>query len=559
MHPPRELQRPGDGAINVTAACEQAWQGVHELSQGSPDVGTTLELYRREWIAPATARSWLARVGIVATNYQDAILETTHVTPSITELLDYSRRNVWDAAEAARWGWDQGQDVAWTEWARRSGYTWSAVTPAQQANGQPPTTWSDLAWRSQWTTLDIGTATELYRRLRPDRIARWQQLFPDVDVFTLTDYYAAMRANRVPDGLRSYYAVAAYRLMPIRRIQQAYELGAMGVAEVTAQFQDQGYSPADAATQTQIVVATAQKKAVAKLGINPRPAIIEAYLQGTMTQGETAAALYAWDVYGTVAAAPFTAMAQAAKEAFALAQPGTRGTVQQLELQFQTAWTRRAIARIKRRYQRGMWPQLRTRAELANLGIQQPRIQSYLFEWTDELGSGKLLASTGLIRRWVLKGLMPLMTAQVWLGNLGWQPPEIQAILVELQYDLAQEVAKQQLAQAKTLKQQQAAQAKIAQAANKAANKAAAALARTLTPAKAIRYYVHGVITIGQLTKLLQSRGYAGQALSDALADAQIQRTAYVTASAKKAAAAAKSAAGKSSGQPAATPPPPAN
>src|SRR5205823_248169 len=118
---------------------------------------------------------------------------------------------------------------------------------------------------------------------------------------------------------------------------------------------------------------------------------------------------------------------------------------------------------------------------------------------------------------WVLKQVIPLAVAQTWLFNLGWRAPEIGAILAELQRDLALEFGKAQEKVATTQKQKQKALEQQIKAANQAKAKALQKLLNTISPAKATRYYVHGVFSLDDLSKALQMHDYQGVALQAAL------------------------------------------
>lgn len=516
---------PSDKSRRVYSEC---WQAVELMAQTNLTDEDLLDLVFRQVISQEQWRGRMTRNGWIDEQAIAWQWQNRHPLPPPDLAIRAETLRLNDNAWAERLGLDTGMTDSVTNWLLAQGLGGPTFFSDVPVTPNRTNTWADVVYRGHWRTLDLATATDAFYKLRPERLAKWQQVVPDVKAFTAADLDMAYQFGNIPPGLRSYYKVANYKVLSTRQLQQAYNLGSIDAAEALQQLLDQGWHPSDAAIRVNMIVAQGQRAHIDRLNINPRPVILEAYAQRILSRNDAAVKLWQWMLFDTKGAAAFNALPLQQKMAVANAQPEVNAVLDQNDLQWHLSYTKRAVLRWRKRYQRGMRDKEGTKEGLQALGIAPDRVATLIDEWTDELAAGKLMLSTSHIRALVLKQLLPIATARTWLTNLGWRSPEIEAIMSEMLHDFLLEQARAAEKIAKTQAEMQAALARQINAANKAANQARQKLLATMSPGKAHRYFVRGIIRLQDFAQVLRAFDYEGVAYDAAIKDAELDRAEWL-------------------------------
>lgn len=537
--PPQGLTTLSDMQPILTAT----WKAAYKTTTQVLSPNESLVAWNRGLIGEHLVDQYLLHQGFIDDEVQHAIKGMRFEIPGASDLVAFALKEAWDPQVVAQFGYDQEFPQPFSDWMKAAGFGGDARTPQQIADGAPLVDWAKLYWRTHWQVISPGQAYEMFQRLRPERIAHWQQLFPGVNPFTITDVETILKIADYPPAFRLQLTAMSYKLPRIRDVQNWYEYGIIDADEVEQIAKDSGYTPQDAVRRRKQVVYAAREKFEKKLRINPIPGIYRAYSAGILDKAEAARLLYMNAQVGTIGDDQWLQMDINQQQVHALADPNVKAALNQLDLDFNTKRTAKVVADSKRAYQKGIQSWDQVNAFLIDYGITPINTQFMKIDWDRELFAGKLLASTAQIRRLVLKQIIPVKVAMTWLTNLGWRDPEITAIIAELQRDLLLELGKAQEAVAKTVKQKQKALEMQLKAANTAKAKATQKLLNTISPSQATRYFTHGVFQLADLSTALQRHDYQGVALAAALKDAQVKRQDYLDAKAKANAAAATAAA----------------
>ncbi len=541
--PQRFAAQAGGADIPFAAA----WTGVAKLGQSWISPEETLVCLNRGIYSLREARDNLTRLGMLDDAQAAKYMSLRFQIPGASDLISFAVKEAWDANVIQRFRYLDEFPPEFQFWMERQGFGGDARTEAQLDQGAPRITWPQIYWATHWQNVSPTQAYEMFQRLRPERIDLYRRTLPHVQPFTAEDLEAILKVNDYAPPFRDQLAAIAYNKPRLVDIQRFYKLGLIDAREVNALHLDYGYPPHLAEMRTRFVVESAATDELKKLKPNPVKAILKSYGQGQLTRTQAALQIYRFAVAGTAGAREFGQMPPAAQLQLVESIGPVQAILAQFELEQHNAQIDRFLKRIKRRYQRGMLSRLETRVRLGGEGFQPSAIDDLMNEWDQELQSGKLLASTAMIRRWVLKQILPVTVAETWLSNLGWRDPEIQAIMVELQRDLSQEFARAQEKMARTAQQRQAALARQAKAAQQERNRVVQKMLMTMSPQRAHRYYVRGIIQESELRQALQKFDFTGTALENAVKDAKIDREAYLAKRAKERAAQAKLAGGAGS------------
>lgn len=509
---------------------EQSWRAALELTKQRLTPEDLIVCLNRGLITEASARDRLQKVGMVDPADQDPFLQLRFAIPGSSDLIMMAVKEAWDEPTVRLFGYDAEFPNEFQFWMERQGFGSDARTDLQRAAGKPPVTWPQLYWRAHWNVISPTQAYEMFQRLRPNRVALYQDVLPGLAPFGLGELKTILKVHDYPVPFRDQLAAIAYnkpRLVDIRRLRCD---GVISATEVYEQYLDYGYAPVHAKKLADWTEKYCYEKNLKKIGVDPKKAILDAYCRKLLTREQAASKLYEVRLGQQPGQNPWFALNPQQQAVVALQDWEVELTLRNAEFQCWLKKTDQQIKRIKMRYQRGQWNYTQTARQLREVGMTGDAAAATIDEWDDELSAGKLMFSTERIRALIVKQLLPVPLAMTWLTNLGWREPELSYIIAEAQYDLQLAIARQQEKLARTLAARQKAQLAQLKAIQREQRQLEQKLMRTLTPAMAKRYFVRGLFTEPQLRTALAKWDYAGTALETFVAEAKQERVDYLAA-----------------------------
>jgi hypothetical protein len=201
-------------------------------------------------------------------------------------------------------------------------------------------------------------------------------------------------------------------------------------------------------------------------------------------------------------------------------------TLQALDICTATATTKAAVANVKKRYQKGGINEQQAREVLAQAGIVQSRIDSYLASWAAPVEPPAPQARAAQVLRWVGQGLMTPQEAALRLERLGWKGDDRDLQLRAAVAELSRREAQAAREAERTAAQRGRALARLATEAESQAKRLAGEVRRATPPATLRGWYAKCVISEPWLRERLMAMGYAGEALEAEVRDAKESRTA---------------------------------
>jgi hypothetical protein len=192
-----------------------------------------INLWRRDMIDDAGVNQRLQELGIINEDERQNLLDLATEVPTITDLLRFITKNVFNDDVVKRFKLDDAIDRAvkgpLPKWLKANGINQEALT---------------AFWREHWQRPAWGHAAEMVYRLRPEKFGIGEgQLGTTLDDFKLllleTDWLPFW-GDRMAEIL--------YKPIPMRQLIQAYAIGQLTKDRLIGGLQDVGYS-LDTATE----------------------------------------------------------------------------------------------------------------------------------------------------------------------------------------------------------------------------------------------------------------------------------------------------------------------
>lgn len=513
----------------ITDVWQRSWAAVLDQRYGRASMGELLAMRNQRLITENEFRTRAQQQGFWR---QDVVNELVRLSenmlPNPGDLVSFALREAWDQTTVNRFQYDAEFPPEFQYWMARMGFNGDARVQEDGVPRGEMVRWPQIFWRVHWRPLSPTQAYEMYQRLRPDRVNRYLRELPGLRAFTLDDLKTTLKVNDFPVPFREQLAAIAYHRPRLVDIDRFYTSGAIDRREAIALHLDLGYAPPDAETR----VAWLDRERYSR----PRDPVVKAasrdivafYREGLLTFQEgldQLIRLYSGNRFNLEQLG--THQGEDLREFVAM----HRYAGQQLRVVESQQTMQRAKALKKawrRQFLRGVVTETQLRDDMAAQGFKTRFIDDFVAALKVELASGRLLLSTAQIKRYVVKGILPLETARLYLRNLGWKDPEIKYIILDIQRDLDMEAAKMKERMAKDQAARQKALEKQAQLAKKQAAEALRNLNRQASPAELKRYYVRFIIKDDDFLKELERRGYDKASREQHLIDARIERKNYL-------------------------------
>ena len=508
-----------------------------------------IEYGRRKELPEQRIADGLRRNGAIGPGTRTALMELYDRLPSVSEVLLFLQRNVFDTDYVRDYNLMEGfQERFWT----RYGLALRAQGVTQQV--------AEDHYAAHWILPPVGQLAEMLQRLRPGRVD------PTIQ-FDARDFNRLLAEQDIAPYFRERLRSIAYRVLPLRQLNQAAQQGRFNRAELIERWKDIGFNDTDAPlmADTLLVLAARQR---ASLGKGYTPAVVSKLAAANLIDKQAANAALnpqgfsaadvdtLFEVAGLLEqariqekydAASITNYAKLAAKAYgtgavdranaygALRNAGYTDNAAQLvlstvDLQERYKAVNVAVKSVHRARIYGEVDNASALAALQTVGIPAQRAQDYVNQWALELTVPRISASTSRIMAWMRKGLLSIANGQTRLANLGWAPDDVNLMTLEVQQEVMLAKQKANAANARAL-------AKAQRDAQRALKTTQMAFCKLYTPSKLKGWYARRIIDEATLRQRLDQCGYSATAADDLAKEAEVARAANDAKAARNGAA----------------------
>lgn len=511
------------------------WRAVFDSQVSIPATGDLLTLLVQGRIREDDYIAAMKGHGFVGPLWPSLLRDVAqNRIPAPSDLVRFAVKDVWDAAVVERFQYDAEFPAPFDTYMRRQGFGGRMDGAAIGREAADAPTASKLFWRAHWTNIAPGQAFEMFQRLRPNRVAALQQIFPDLRPFTQDDLLSVLRINDYPIPFRSQLAAIAYHKPRLVDIDRFFSDGAINEAEAYEYHLDLGYSPRDARLRTNWLVG---RKAKQISGIDTKKAIaliVELYGIGQMERSTAFR-----ELSELVAGRTFNEAREDNVHVDAIAA-WTRYNVQisamldAVDHEQRLANSKLMLKAWRSRYLKGMINAATLRTDMQASHFTPDYVRNFIARLDTELAGGRLMLSTGKIRTMIIDGILPIETGRKYLVNLGWKDPELYWLVSALQRDVELEQLAQAERDARDRRTQEETQMKLARLAAQKRREVVLRLNRQATPAALRRYYIHSIIHETEYDRELIRRGFTDATRKTIIQDARLAREDYIAKKRKR-------------------------
>ncbi len=503
------------------------WWPVIESRRERLNALDTIKLLKRKGANQEQIEDELLARGFTRRNEAAAAVELYEEYPTISDLLLFLVRNLYDRDYVRRFGLTDGFEEQF----------WANYKDIAAAIGMPK--WlAQQHYEAHWILPAVGQMQEMLYRLRPGA--------PGVkNTFTEAEYNRLLVEHDFNQYFRDRFTEIAYRVPAPTFLKEMYRQGVVDDERYLHYIQDQGYR-----------LETAQQflgvDRVVKIRLRTREshgwtpdAIAKGFLSGVLTRKDVHAKMAALDytdgeaialmeraeadiAYLTTSRARAQARSQALRrvldaqrsgiidmgasqdELQALGWPEEEAAAVALSVDVsnRTGLVRKATARVRQAVLRGEIDGAGARALLLRLGLVPAFIEQTLTAWSIELSSRSRKRSAAQIVRDLSEGEMAAPEAAARLGALGYHDPEARLFLADAQRRLLTREARLARAALASTARREKELMRIAKESERQRKEALAA-ARRLTPiAKLQTWVAKGIVDETFFTLRMEQLGY---------------------------------------------------
>lgn len=376
-----------------------------------------------------------------AINESDAkdVASLRKLIPPPTELVRFLVRHVWEPDIRADLGLDDEYDrvAKAIPWFNAVGmYDNMTIYGRDDVD---PVDWIKAEWATHWKAMSPEQGFVARQRLRPERMAKWQGIDPEVTPFTQKELNQLLRMDDYVPKMRHWLTAISYHVINIRQLKQLYFEDVLPRDEVKAITQDQGYIASDAEALTTLL--DKQKKEYKdnqdeklnrKRYAKFRQAITDGYREGSIT--ETAAR------NGLVSTG--------------LKDDVIDPLIASIDLEVNRKLMGQFLVMVKNEFMLGGMNSIDAVSQLVNGGFTSVRANQYVILWQRQLGRPRRTAQAQKLIDWYSQGYLNALDLSQRLSNLGYANGDILIYNAEANRKLAENVARIEAAQARTVRQQ---------------------------------------------------------------------------------------------------------
>jgi hypothetical protein len=394
------------------------WEALLRASYNLPTPNEALVLRNRDVFTNADLDAVMLRNGYQEQVYRNAVESLRFQVPSLSDLVHFQVREVFDPAIANRLRLYDERPVNALKWFQWQGYGWGPGFNIVSDGQNIPALWADLYWGSHWQNVSPTQAYRMRHLYRANRLDRYAAVGLNVQEFTVEDLRRFLRIADYPPGVRDLLAGLSYLPLRLVDIRNAYFRGARDVNWLREQLLDRGYLPSDVEDLIALYDKQKEDKAKSEVDKATRKAV-SAGIQQSMR-------LYR---LGSITAPRFEEILRN----FGAPAPSATLVRQGIDARIQGDKIADGIRSIRSGYLRGVLDLDQVRVRLKQIGITDERIEDYVDRWLLALDERRRVASGSQIIKWAKLGLLDPATARLRLIRLGWSGVDADLQLAEAQ------------------------------------------------------------------------------------------------------------------------------
>jgi hypothetical protein len=280
-------------------------------------------------------------------------------------------------------------------------------------------------------------------------------------------------------------------------------------AELTAIYQDQGYVRSDAEKLTAFTVLDIRRKRSGRVLGQSRQAIAEAFRVGVIGWEEAAVRLYRVRFETPEQRLAFDRLARVDQLEAARSDPEVLQALAQLDFEADVRIAKQHIASIRSGYVTGRSTRDQAEVSLRRLGVAIDRIERYLTLWDSQKSGSRKLITVAKLTRYARDGILNEPDFRGRLGNLGYQPDDVNAIVAGVRRDIVLDAARLAEKQARTEAGRQAAIARQIRQQQQEQQRARQRLLKLSTAAQLAVWVERGILSPAQMLSRLLEMGVA--------------------------------------------------
>lgn len=386
-----------------------------------------LALYYRGEIDGGVLRGAAGAAGMTGQAQYEQWFRGSRPIPAPADIITFAVHDVWDNAVVDRLGYDLEFPPELSYWMAVQGWDWGEGGTSAQPAPPNQVNWPVAYWRSHWRPITEAMATEMFHRLRPGRMDRYQAQVPGVQAFTLADYERSIKILDYSKTNRQWLEAIGFRQLPINSARLLYRTKQRDRQWLIDVALDYGYVLDDARAivdaEDARLLAAQQRQADAMARKVRQQTVDElgrGYTLGTLTIP------YVVDSLGKLGIEPDLATAW----------------IQTLAARENHHVVEESIKRLRSAYLSGEFAPTELVGRLGQLGLMADSIQRYVARWTLQRTQSRRMLTSEKIVHYVATGRMTVQVATARLTNLGWTAPDMLLMLAEAQAKAAELEAK---------------------------------------------------------------------------------------------------------------------
>jgi hypothetical protein len=480
------LMKQHDYGEHQLEAFKKAWRGglnpLESLTLWLRGIMTTKEVERNMRLA-----------GVTDSNERAAYFRLAQNIPSPTDLIQFSVKEAWSPDVVNSLGYDLEFPKEFAYWMSQQGFGWSEPEKPGQPEGVAGVPWPLLYWRSHWRPISPSQSYDMLHRLRPERIAFYQQSVPGVEPWTLEDVERSLKINDYPPALRARLTAISYRTLRLVDIRNAYRDGLIDEQNAEAEFMDRGYNKEHAVLARKLVI-YGEERRQKLLRERTHRKYVERAANAILRQVEIGAI--------------DPTMATPSLEGLGMEESTVRMALATVAIERGTKILTAVLNRAKRDYMSGRNTAEESVTRLEEGGFSADVSQQWVQRWRLERGEHWISLSAAKVVDMYKRFLLSYQDAIIRLRNLGLNDPEAFLMLAAAQQD----IVKMQMVAAEAERRRSKAAAdemeRLILQAERAAERYRAAL-RRLTPLATLKpWLLNGIISKYKLFERMKAQGY---------------------------------------------------
>lgn len=465
-----------------------------------PDVASALRWVQLGLLTEQQGINLMQSNGLDIDNWKDKVLSGRFTPPSLTDVLDLSRRQMAASGGSRFVEMDRNTPDFYRKWAERLGYNMALDTGQDYGKEGWDSSIGLAAWQRSWNIPDLSLLAGMVHRYYAGRGVPSPQFTQGATQITDADITAILTANGYSQVTAPYVRDLLYSTVSMRHVRTFIATGTTSLPEVAGWLMDGGQRPDLAMRTAQALFLEEQAKLNA-----PIQRVIDKARERLIRSIEQAYAV------GTLNADDATAELVAN----GLPEPVAVTTLSAIDIDANNRLVQYVVTRTRSEVFSGIITPAIGRTRLIAAGIAAPRAAMYAAEWETKFSPRRKTLATSQVLRYLRKGYITRDAAVVRLQNIGWSNADMLLLLADVQSQIASDASKViAAAEASAAKEQRAIETQLAHTAG-LASRLMSRLRELTPPATIIALWAKGKWTESAARKRLGLLGYTDDAIDD--------------------------------------------